>query len=285
MASKPHIYFILTRNCNLQCRHCYISAEPRLHHTTIDLDDFSAVIGNIPKVRTRLELTGGEVFTIPNFYDYLEVTQQENRRRKENKQEPLEVEVQTNGTWGTGLEKIGRTITELADLGVMRLRITSKDQYHEEQGVKRKNLELIQDIAEESKRFDVVSIGGAAKKKEELIPMGRARSVLGAKITNNWNDICFCIGSLDHNDFAITIREDGTVYNCCSQRFQLPGNAITESIDTILEEARQDKRLSASHKGAIEAVMTLEGVPKDQAREMIMKYGCCGACFVHTEKF
>src|SRR5665647_644457 len=86
------IYFYLTPECNLACRHCWIA--PRLRHASkateyLPLTLFRSVIEQaILLGLTGIKLTGGEPLLHPDIMEILEIAREHD----------LEVTVETNGT-------------------------------------------------------------------------------------------------------------------------------------------------------------------------------------------
>jgi MoaA/NifB/PqqE/SkfB family radical SAM enzyme len=86
------VYFYLTPECNLACRHCWIS--PRFQNAGIAKEYLptallSSIIGQaLPLGLTSIKLTGGEPLLYPGIFRILEIAREHN----------LEVNVETNGT-------------------------------------------------------------------------------------------------------------------------------------------------------------------------------------------
>ena len=71
---KPFILeFEITRRCNLNCVHCYANAADRSFDDELRLDEIRAVLDDGRALGIReLSLTGGEVFTRPDFLDIVD---------------------------------------------------------------------------------------------------------------------------------------------------------------------------------------------------------------------
>lgn len=86
------VYFYLTPECNLACRHCWIA--PRYSNVTtaseyLPLPLFRSVIEQaLPLGLTGIKLTGGEPLLHPDFMEILEIAREHD----------IEVTVETNGT-------------------------------------------------------------------------------------------------------------------------------------------------------------------------------------------
>lgn len=44
-----YLYSVLTKNCNLNCNHCHVSAGPGNKENTMSVKDFEKVINNLPR--------------------------------------------------------------------------------------------------------------------------------------------------------------------------------------------------------------------------------------------
>lgn len=86
------IYFYLTPECNLACRHCWIAPRFRNARTAseyLPLHLFQTVVEQaIPLGMTGIKLTGGEPFLHPDILDILQIAREHD----------LDVTVETNGT-------------------------------------------------------------------------------------------------------------------------------------------------------------------------------------------
>ncbi len=269
---KPDIYFVITKNCDLRCRHCYLEAGPDNLDTTISADGFKSVIDHLPKVSLELTLTGGEVFTIKDtLFSYLEYIKSRNIERLSKRQGRIEVILQTNASWAENYKKIKSTLNDLVDLDVKALDITSNDKYHREWGIKRKNLNLLKKKAEESGLLSV-SLRGASNRS--VMPIGRAK---GRNLKNCYIDYDYCENSLDRYD--ISIREDGKVYLCCFSFFELPGNVIEKPLVEIVRQAKKDERLMIMNNEGLESLAVHDGWKERDVEDLIAGYGKCGFCY------
>jgi SynChlorMet cassette radical SAM/SPASM protein ScmF len=86
------IYFYLTGNCNLRCRHCWIAPTYIANESTklfLDVHHFKSIIKQAkPLGLNSVKLTGGEPLLHPNIFEIIEIV----------KQEDLELTIETNGT-------------------------------------------------------------------------------------------------------------------------------------------------------------------------------------------
>ncbi len=75
------LYFYLTGDCNLACRHCWISPQYQramVSHSGLDYDLFTGIVAEAkPLGLTSVKLTGGEPLIHPRVTDILSFIQQE----------------------------------------------------------------------------------------------------------------------------------------------------------------------------------------------------------------
>lgn len=104
------IYFYLTRDCNLRCRHCWISPDFQSATTSssyLPLDLFKSIIAEArPLGLNGLKLTGGEPLLHPQILDILDVIRAEG----------LAVSIETNGVLCSA--EIARAIASCKVTGV-----------------------------------------------------------------------------------------------------------------------------------------------------------------------
>jgi hypothetical protein len=266
---ERNIYFVTTRNCNLKCDHCYMSAGPGLKDTTISSEDFKKVIDHLPKIPIFLTLTGGEIFTVPDsLFSFLGHIKNANKKRRSKHQ--IILQVQTNAFWAMKKDPIP-ILENLANFGVKYLDITSDDEFHEEQGIDRSKLSSLKSLAQ--RYFNRITIRGIRSTKG-IMPVGRSRSDgIGTKYLEGAG----CEKTLDKS--FLCIDEIGEVYPCCYNFFKFPGNLIDEPLTTILKRVREDKRLSKLDQGGPIALARSDGISETNINKLVENHGECGACF------
>lgn len=271
----PNLYFTITRKCNLRCKHCYLKAGPEHSDTTISKEDFRSIIDNLPEVSLTLILSGGEIFTIQDIlFDYLGYIKEKNIQRSAKNQQRIHITLQTNGFWAVNDDKIKITLFDLLSLGVEALDISSDDKYHYEQGINKKNLDKLYGLIKDSKIFNVELRGILGSRG--IMPIGRAKEMQLGKPSLNYRGIN-CKNSL--TDYQLTIREDGTVYTCCYNFFQLPGNLIKKPLEDIVRDAHKSERLSIINSKGIKGLAIRDGWKKRDVEDLIDTYGRCGFCY------
>lgn len=258
------LYCVMTENCNLSCDHCYMSAGPRKKHTTVSSENFQKMLQHLPVTRTRIALSGGEIFTVEDsLRDYLDLISTANEKRE--KKQRINVEIQTNGFW---LKKRNarKLLAYLSERDVSELDISSQDKYHLEAGLK----------------IDEKLIFLA----REYIPIVRKRgvgNVLSVGRAEGTKDTYTIIPSLCKNankgkNSDITIRNSGKVYPCCFPFFEYAGNVFEEPLLDILNRAKEDPRFLALNKEGFRGIASADGVSFTELEKLILDRGTCGAC-------
>ena len=66
--SPGRIDFVITKHCNLACKHCFEGASPKFGIREYGIDVFSRIFSEFDRINLKtLKITGGEPFTVPNF--------------------------------------------------------------------------------------------------------------------------------------------------------------------------------------------------------------------------
>ncbi|MBN2142931.1 radical SAM protein [Candidatus Woesearchaeota archaeon] len=274
----PDIYFVTTRNCNLKCGHCYLSAGPGLEHTTVSTENFQKAVDNLPKKKIRLVITGGEVFTMQEqLYNYLSIVKRENKERRRTTRKGAEsrqitINLQTNGLWAKSPYATKKVIKKLSDFEVSYLDV-SRDQFHTSQGVTEEALQSIYDVAKRAgirTRFGGIDAIGYAFSK------GRSAEKTTPNKDTDRSGILDCNNSLRKQH--LTIREDGRVYSCCYSVFSYPGNLFEEPLESIVAKARQDPAIQEYERGGVAAIAIAQGHDEKFVAEYVKKNGACALC-------
>ena len=254
----------MTRNCNLECNHCYLSCGPNKKNTTVSLENFQNILNHLPKGELiDMVLTGGEIFTLGDqLNNYLETFERQNSFRK-NK---ISLELQTNGFWLKNKNAKG-ILKYLLKKKVTRLDIASNDKYHSEQGLKLTEKE----IALASKFMELTYRG---TEKKYVVPTGRAKNIISTKQAGY--DGKECKEALIKKDF--NMNNLGIVYPCCYHFFNYLGNIFEEPLNEILNRAKKSPRFNILSEKGISGMVEYDGFKIKEFREMVEEYGVCGAC-------
>ena len=114
------IYWVISRDCNLRCAHCYNNSEPGAEGLTYE--EAAAVVANLPDAAAvgRVILSGGEVLHVP---DLLFETLRLLRARYPAGAVPLWIQTNADLMDGGMLDR-------LLDAGVMHISVSSMDNFH-----------------------------------------------------------------------------------------------------------------------------------------------------------
>ncbi len=255
---KMHsLYWRITNQCNLQCRHCCYKCGP--NGKSVSVKNAKKIIDNFPKEIKAIEITGGEPMIVrPLLEEVLGYIQSK-------KLKDLKVMLQTNGFWVKDEETTYKHLVWLSDLGVRELDFTSDDIYHREQGLDsyRLNSSPLKGIFGRAFRRLSYEYGDQAINEFSLRgagaidPFGRGKKMPQDKL---YHRSCFVSGYLDKNSEHFTIDPSGEVYPCCYQMPYSIGNVIKTPLSQIAENARRDHVLRALHKGGLRKVAENLGV-------------------------
>jgi hypothetical protein len=266
------IYYVLTRNCNLKCPHCYMSAGPGQEDHTMSGEDFRKTLDHLPSQRTHVTLSGGEIFTVPDHLDeYLNHLSDFNRERKGN----VNITIQTNGLWARDEGTAKAIMDYLIEKGVGDLRVAAADDYHiNNGGLSSDQLRRLNGIGMNKGVW--VSVSGAT---QSLMPIGRAAELIDVNEANfHYDPGIQCKMGIHNNWF--TVNPEGKVFSCCYQMFSHPGNLIEEPLEDILKKSRENPRTHELDCKGIRGIAEYDGFDPLDISVMIKKYGDCGTCAI-----
>jgi MoaA/NifB/PqqE/SkfB family radical SAM enzyme len=257
---------MLTQNCNLRCKHCYVSAGPGKEDTTVSLKNFKKMLKNLPNERIDLTLSGGELFTVEErLFEYLSELQD---LRQQKGRKNIDLCVQTNGFW-LKRKDAAKILEGLKHLDVDELEVTSKDYYHREQGlnITKREIELAQEV------FEFVGYKGTPK--NYVAPFGRAKNL---KLLKKQGATQHCRDVVTDRSADLVIRNNGKVSPCCYSMFEYPGNIFENPLTEIIQNAMRDEKLTALNQNGLLGVIQLEGRDIGEFSQLREKYGTCVAC-------
>lgn len=263
------IYWVISRDCNQRCPHCYNNSEPGAMGLTTS--EVSQCVKNLPDpsdVRLdKIILSGGEVLVWP---DLLFHTIQELRQRYK---QHTEIWIQTNGDL---LDEV--MLGRLIDGGVNRIDVSSMDSFHPLSTVDRRNrlLGMFEEQNMISVDSDVQSKSGVRFSfwgaTEDvwigpLWPRGRARlnGLSGAtpkhKFCELWSG---AKNFLNYRDTGCEINlQLSDVYPCCPMTCRPIGNILNEPLISILDRCSQSPVFRALNDGDPESMGQSIGLTKD----------------------
>lgn len=294
----------LTRQCNFQCSHCYISAGPS--GKTLSLPQIKQLIDHLPKDLAQISLTGGEVFTQKALlYETL------NYIRQKSFENLKWVNIFTNGFWFEDEESIKKILNELKSFRLPIWLVVTYDQYHAKAGAPPfKNFILFSEILKEfssgkhpiasnfsqdskpslfaylkakywgQRRWEFTLMpGGRAKKEIERIPL--------LKLLNRWFWIhkrpCGSARGLWRGTLYINV--DGEVFGCCALKHKSFGNAIATPTSELMIGAKNNPYFQALNEGGPRKVALMLGVTETEIKKRLRSRWECDFCEEITKEF
>lgn len=107
---------IITRMCNMSCRHCAIAPTPDGPH--MGMETFKALCEKLrelpPKIETKVCLSGGEPTMHPHFWDFLDMTLDALRGKN------IRLQISTNGSQTADALRLA----EMAGKGIIEARLS-----------------------------------------------------------------------------------------------------------------------------------------------------------------
>lgn len=262
-----------------------MGAGPGQEDSTISSKNFEKAIKNLPKTKSSIILSGGEIFTIKNQpYEFLEILNNENKYRQEGNK--INIGIQSNGFWAKNMKQTEKVLDTLLDYNVSSLDVASNDDYHFEKGLSKENLWNIEAYSENY--YEKIKKGLNRKPIEVYIrgnegfvmPMGSAKNLKEDEYIDFFATMgggSFCKDS--PGDYQLTVDNKGKVYNCCFQVFPLKGNLINEKLEDIVKKSQKDKRLSIIEKEGIAGLAKHDGWDEDFIDWVTLNGQNCDLCY------
>jgi len=275
------IYWVISRDCNQRCPHCYNDSEPGapgLHPLEIDV-----CVAHLPDPEDvgvgKIILSGGEVLVWPELlFRALEGLRDRYGDR-------TELWVQTNGDL---LDD--HTLDRLLESGVQRIDVSSMDLYHPKPTLDRKAAltELFHSrgmLAADSEEADDAAsrprygFWGATPDQwiGPLWPRGRARQK-GLSTAKPEHEFCRmwsgAKGFLDYrapgNEINIQLAD---VYPCCPMTCRPIGCLLNEPLVDILDRCAEHPVFQALNEGRPEAMGETLGISEAEGYERSRELG------------
>lgn len=254
------VFLRLTNNCNVSCRHCCYECSPG--RESMSPKNLDVVLKNLSAKTDILTLTGGEVFTRKNLlFQALENINLPNL---------VELIVQTNGYWIKDKDDALKMLEKLSSFGVTKLEIASYDNWHKEQGIiANKIVGSYGIIRNGTHNFNNSSINVYSMGVDKPTPVGRAKSLSQKEIVKTSK--CFA------NINTPNISPDGNVSFCCFPDSPIFGSIFEESLDDIIERARENPIYQCLYSKRIANAAKLVGT-YDRTKEILYKKNQCFIC-------
>lgn len=274
------IYWVVSRDCNQRCPHCYNNSEPGapgLSESEVDI-----CIERLPPPNDvaieRIILSGGEVLVWPDLLFHVL------RRLHQRYGDATSLWVQTNG------DLLGEAMLQrLLDHHVSRIDIASMDHFHKKSTVQRRGYleQLFESFGMQvDRRNDATdqtdetawpnsnskatyAFWGATEDEwiGPIWPRGRAQQ---KKLSKAGPEDRFCSiwsgakNFLNYNDKACEVNiQLSDVYPCCPMTFRPLGSLLNESLIEMLDRCRQHPVFQALNEGRPEAMGETFGLTEE----------------------
>ena len=283
------IYWVISRDCNLRCAHCYNNSEPGAEG--LSFEEAARVVANFPEPSSvgRVILSGGEVLHFPELlFETLRLL----RERYPGGAVPLWIQ--------TNADLIDESLLDrLLDAGVMHISVSSMDDFHPKSTLRRRpyleglfrsrGMVAISEVPEGERhgrgRYRDFSFWGATPDMwiGKIWPRGRA---LETRTTKAGPEDDFCSRWSGAMNF-LEAEGDGSevnvqlaaVYPCCPMTVRPIGDLRHEKLDEILRRCAENPVYMALNRGRPEEMGVHLGVSVEQALERTRVLGnCCLWC-------
>lgn len=265
------IYWVISRDCNQRCRHCYNNSEPGAEG--LSPAEIDQVVAHLP-TRTppgRVILSGGEPL---HFADLLFHTLD---RLHTFYSGAVPLWIQTNGDL---LDEA--MLDRLLAAHVRHISVSSMDDFHPKATLRRRP--YLEDLFR-SRDFSDVTFWGATPDMwiGKIWPRGRALDTRSTHagpeddFCNRWSGaLNFLESDAEGSEVNIQLA---AVYPCCPMTVRPIGDLRVETLDLILDRCRQNPVYQALNRGRPEEMGVHLGISVEQALERTRRLGnCCLWC-------
>lgn len=273
------IYWVVSRDCNQSCRHCYNNSEPGaegLSEAEIDL-----VVGNFPLSYPvgKVILSGGEILKWPGLlFRALD-------RLHAQYGGAVPLYIQTNGDLLDA-----PMLDRLLAAHVRHIGVSSMDDFHPKSTLRRR------DYLEDLFRSRGMREQGSGAERDyafwgatpemwigKIWPRGRA---LQTRVTKAGPEDDFCnrwSGALNfleaEGEGSEVNIQLSAVYPCCPMTVRPIGDLRVEPLESILDRCRENPVYAALNRGRPEEMGVTLGISIEQALERTRELGnCCLWC-------
>jgi len=277
------IYWVVSKDCNQKCPHCYNNSEPDA--PGLSIDEITRCVENLPDPAEisvkRIILSGGEVLVWPEllFHALKQLGQRYG--------EATELWVQTNGDL---LDS--PTLCQLLDHRVCRVDITSMDRFHRKSTLQRRDfLEQLflshgmcrddRETTESKQSYQVEADNDrdshrltyafwGANEDEWIGPIWPRGRAMQKKLSRATPQDRFCSIWSGAKNFLNYQSENcevnlqlADVYPCCPMTFRPVGTLLNESLTAILDRCAQHPVFRALNEGRPEAMGESLGISEE----------------------
>ncbi len=280
------IYWVVSRDCNQRCRHCYNDSEPGAPGLT--LEQATICIDNLPHPDDvavgRIILSGGEILVWPELLFHAL------SGLHERYGERTQLMVQTNGDL---LDEA--TLDRLLATHVRRIDVSGMDKYHPKSTLRRR--EFIERLFASRGMVEANSLAASAGDDSgagvpvvfafwgatedqwigPLWPRGRARKNNLSKAGPETN-ICGmwsgAAGFLDYRSNGSEVNVQlADVYPCCPMTCRPIGSLLAEALTDILDRCAQHPVYRALNEGRPEKMGEYLGIHEEEGSRRSRELG------------
>ena len=275
------IYWVVSRDCNQRCRHCYNNSEPGAEG--LSREEVDRVVDHFPTAFPigRILLSGGEVLHWPELLFHTL------GRLRGRYGDAVPLWIQTNGDL---LDEV--MLDRLLEAHVRHISVSGMDEYHPKSTLRRgpyleallrsRGIVVAQEPGSAPRDY---SVWGATPDSwvGKIWPRGRA---LETRSTHAGPDDDFCnrwsgaVNFLETNSQGSEVNiQLAAVYPCCPMTVRPLGDLRLEALETILDRCRSNPVYRALNRGRPEEMGVHLGISVEHARERTRALGnCCLWC-------
>jgi hypothetical protein len=262
------IYWVISRDCNQSCRHCYNNSEPGAEG--LSPAEVDQVVANFPSAFPvdKIILSGGEPLAWPELLFHTL------GRLHERYGRTVPLALQTNGDLLDA-----PLLDRLLEAHVSHISVSSMDGFHPKSTLQRR--EYLECLFQQ--RGCDYAFWGATPEMwiGKIWPRGRAMETRVSK-AGPADDFCSrwsgALNFLERDGAEVNIQL-ASVYPCCPMTVRPIGDLRREPLESILDRCRGNPIYQALNRGRPEEMGVSRGISVEQALERTRELGnCCLWC-------
>jgi len=262
------IYWVVSRDCNQSCRHCYNNSQPGAEG--LSPAEVDRVVANFPSAFPvgKIILSGGEPLAWPDLLFHTL------GRLHDRYDGAVPLSLQTNGDLLDA-----PLLDRLVEAHVQHISVSSMDDFHPKSTLRRRDY-LEQMFRQRNCDY---SFWGATPEMwmGKIWPRGRALETRVSKagpeddFCNRWSG---ALNFLEPEGAEVNIQL-AAVYPCCPMTVRPIGDLRRETLESILDRCRENPIYQALNRGRPEEMGVAMGISVERALERTRELGnCCLWC-------